>query len=168
MQFQVPQFIETEDKIVGPLTIRQFLYVGGALGLSFVLFFTVNIGVWFVLSVVIVGAAGALAFVKINGRSLTQVILAALRFYWQPQVYVWQPENPKASKEETLESSTTSKLSIEDIMTGAALKSVWRNLQTGSKGSPRQFEHAVRREERYQIFRRESGERRAARRIDYR
>ena len=30
MQFQVPQFIETEDKVVGPLTLRQFMYIAGA------------------------------------------------------------------------------------------------------------------------------------------
>jgi len=33
MQFNVPQFIETEDKLIGPFTLKQFLYLaaGGAL-----------------------------------------------------------------------------------------------------------------------------------------
>ncbi|TSC61742.1 MAG: SsrA-binding protein, partial [Parcubacteria group bacterium Athens0416_74] len=32
MQFQVPQFIEVEDKIVGPLTFKQFVFIAGGLG----------------------------------------------------------------------------------------------------------------------------------------
>ena len=48
MQFQVPQFIETEDKIVGPLTLRQFLYIGAAGLLSFLLFFVLKIWFWFI------------------------------------------------------------------------------------------------------------------------
>ncbi|MFM2424198.1 MAG: hypothetical protein RLZZ70_589, partial [Candidatus Parcubacteria bacterium] len=38
MQFEVPQFIEIEDKIFGPLTWKQFLYVGGGLSMTAVLF----------------------------------------------------------------------------------------------------------------------------------
>ena len=37
MRFQVPQFIEVEDKIFGPLTLKQFIYLAGAGGLVFVL-----------------------------------------------------------------------------------------------------------------------------------
>ena len=38
MQFQVPQFIEVEDKIFGPLTLKEFLYLGGGIGMAVVLF----------------------------------------------------------------------------------------------------------------------------------
>ena len=37
MQYQVPQFIETEDKVVGPFSLRQFAYVGAAATKSVVL-----------------------------------------------------------------------------------------------------------------------------------
>ena len=37
MQFKVPQFIDMEDKIVGPLTLKQFAYILGAGGFSFLL-----------------------------------------------------------------------------------------------------------------------------------
>jgi len=37
MRFQVPQFIEVEDKIFGPLTLKQFIYLAGAGGVVFVL-----------------------------------------------------------------------------------------------------------------------------------
>ncbi|NCT02072.1 PrgI family protein, partial [Candidatus Parcubacteria bacterium] len=38
MRFEVPQFIEVEDKIFGPLTWRQFLYLSGGLGMAVVIF----------------------------------------------------------------------------------------------------------------------------------
>lgn len=37
MQFQVPQFIEVEDKIFGPLTFKQFVYIAGGVALMYLL-----------------------------------------------------------------------------------------------------------------------------------
>ena len=34
MMFSVPQFIDVEDKIIGPLTLKQFIYLAGGAGLS--------------------------------------------------------------------------------------------------------------------------------------
>jgi hypothetical protein len=31
MQFRVPQFIDIEDKLFGPLTFKQFIYLAGEL-----------------------------------------------------------------------------------------------------------------------------------------
>lgn len=166
MQFQIPQFIETEDKIVGPLTMKQFMYIGVAAGISFILFFTLKTGVWLVLSIFILGFAAALAFVKINGRELIKVISAALHFYWQPQTYVWQSEETGFSKNESLKISSRSS-AIENIIRGMALKRAWQKLQTGSKETrikPTVFES----KEIYQIIERRTGEREAARRVDYR
>jgi len=39
MQYQVPQFIEVEDRIIGPLTLKQFLYLAFAGAILFVLWF---------------------------------------------------------------------------------------------------------------------------------
>ena len=50
MQFQVPQFIETEDKIVGPFTLRQFIYVAGAGLGSVILYFSVATWLWLILT----------------------------------------------------------------------------------------------------------------------
>lgn len=171
MQFQVPQFIETEDKLVGPLTLRQFMYVGAAAGLSFLLFFTMPTWLWFILTVFLAGFAFALAFVKINGQSLVRVIFAAFRFFWQPQTYVWQPEHPGFRKDKAAMSEFTRPgFSLENIMAGLALKNTWGRLQTGTRktteGQGREVAKKI--AERYQIFERISGERRAARRIDYR
>ena len=38
MQFKVPQFLDIEDKIFGPFTFREFIYLAGAAGLCFVFY----------------------------------------------------------------------------------------------------------------------------------
>jgi hypothetical protein len=167
MQFQVPQFIETEDKIVGPLTLRQFLYVGGAAGLCFLLYFTVQLWLAVILSIFLLSISVTLAFIKVGGRPLIHVALSAFGFYWKPQVYVWQPEHPGTAKSEaSMKPLAPAGLSLSDIVSGAALRNVWQNLQTGSKISDKQFLGKA--EERYEVFQRQSGERQAARRVDYR
>src|SRR5665213_1936700 len=94
MQFQVPQFIETEDKIVGPLSLRQFAYIGGAFLLSALLYFSLQLWLCIIGSIILFSIAFALAFVKIEGRTFASVLLSAFNFYWKPQTYVWQAEHP--------------------------------------------------------------------------
>lgn len=164
MQFQVPQFIDTEDKIIGPFTIRQFSFVAAAGLLSFVLYFTVQVWLWAALSILFLAAAAGFAFIKIEGRSLTHILLSAFSFYWKPQTYVWQPEHPEIPKNEAIKQEGG--ISIEGIVSGAALRNAWKSLQTGTpKVSQKQFFEKA---ERYEIFQKLSGERNAAKRIDYR
>ena len=173
MQFQVPQFIETEDKVVGPFSIRQFIYVAIAGGFCFLLYFAVETWLFVILSVPALGAAFSFAFIKINGVPLARVVMAAFNFYWKPQTYVWQPNHPEIEKKpETLAgiaAAAPQGLALENIVSGIALRNVWQNLQTGtasaSRVSSQQFYGKV--QEKYEVFRRMSGERSAGRRIDY-
>ncbi len=165
MQFQVPQFIETEDKIVGPFTLRQFAYVAGAGAASAILYFTIAAWLWLILSVVLLGGAIAIAFVKIEGRPLSSIILSAFGFYWKPQTYIWKSEEraAPAARHEAGEEG----ISLEKIITGAALHQRWEKLQTGEK-IPETKTIPQKMNVRYQIFQRVSGAREAAKRVDYR
>lgn len=170
MLFQVPQFIETEDKIVGPFTIRQFLYIAAGAGVSFMLYFTVQTWLWFILSILIIGGVVALALVKVNGLPLPRVLISAIGFAWQPQTYVWQPEHPELPKtRETLRRFVGPAFSLERIVAGIALSRAWQMVQTGSAAGEEQKPKRLSRvKERYEVFRRITGERRVARRVDYR
>ena len=166
MQFQVPQFIETEDKIVGPFTLRQFIYLvlGGLICAG--LFFLVQLLIWIMIAMIIMGISGTLAFGKVNGQPMTKVLFSSLTYYWKPQVYVWQPNKSNTSREEAAEQSG---FSLQNIVAGAALKGTFRELQTGSKSAFDKGKFSMHQmEERYEILHRLSGEQRAARRIDYR
>ncbi len=169
MQFQVPQFIETEDKIVGPLSLRQFIYIAVAAALCFVLFFAVKTWLWFLLTVFLAATSFSLAFLKINGQPLVKVVMAGARFLWKPQTFVWQPERKSVRKETELQPEKPV-FSLQDIMAGMALRSTWQRLQTGSRRSPAEEVKPITQKikERYQIFEKITGERQAARRVDYR
>ena len=176
MQYQVPQFIETEDKIVGPLTLRQFLYVGVAGGISGILYFLIQGVAWIIISVILIGGAIAVAFLKIQGRPFAKVIAAAFSFYWKPQLYIWQPEPaPRpARKAAPAKPAEEGGKRLRAIALGMALHKTWEVVQTGSppptdvpKTSDRLFLEK-KMEQRYQVFRRLGGDQAAARRVDYR
>ena len=94
MQFRVPQFIDLEDKVFGPLTLKQFGYVVGAGGVSFLIWTFVPIH--FVAVLIIIPVAGlflALAFAKFNNRSFGEILESAFIYYTNAKVYTWkQPE----------------------------------------------------------------------------
>jgi len=92
MQFQVPQFIDVEDKIIGPLTLRQFIYLGVAGGFSFILFFALQTWLWIIATTIIGIIAAAFAFIHMNGRSLGLILVAGLKYAWQPKFYLWRRE----------------------------------------------------------------------------
>jgi hypothetical protein len=99
MEYQVPQFIEVESKIVGPLTFRQFLYIAGAAGMCVILFTYVSILFAVLLSIPIVGFAAALAFYKVNGKPFIEVLEAGLNYYTGAKLLLWKHDEPKATEQ---------------------------------------------------------------------
>ena len=90
MRFEVPQYIDVEDKIFGPFTWKQFVYLGGGVGFAVVLFFTAHFFV-FVLLGVPIGALGILfAFYKVNSRSFSGYLEAMMKYFSSSRLYLWK------------------------------------------------------------------------------
>ncbi|MFH1575660.1 MAG: PrgI family protein [Candidatus Nealsonbacteria bacterium] len=89
-QFTVPQFIEHEPKIVGPLTFKQFIFIGVAGAICFVFYFIVPFFVFVLLSIVIMPGGFALAFLKTSGQSLPVVLKNFFVFSVAPKMYLWK------------------------------------------------------------------------------
>ena len=88
-QFVVPQFIDVEDKIIGPITTRQFLILlTGALiiGLAYKLF---DFTLFVVFSLLVLMVVGVIAFLKINGRPFHYFILNLIQTFRRPKLRVW-------------------------------------------------------------------------------
>lgn len=92
MKYQVPQFIEVEDKIVGPFTIRQFIYLVGGAGMSFLVYNFLPSFIAIILIGLIVPLSLALAFYKINNKPFIDILEAAFTFYSKPNLYIWKKE----------------------------------------------------------------------------
>ena len=95
MRFQIPQFIEVEDRIFGPLTIRQFIYLTGGAGLSFALYRFLPLLLAIPLILAVAGFALTLAFFKLHGRNFIAVMEAAFNFFRNGRLYIWR-KVPKA------------------------------------------------------------------------
>lgn len=100
MDYQVPQFIEVEDKIFGPLTLRQFIYLAGGGGLVAILVLSLPLVFAIVLSLPVGGLALALAFYKINGKPFIEMLEAGFTFFIGKRLFLWkkvkEPLSPAA------------------------------------------------------------------------
>lgn len=98
MQFQVPQFTDVEDKIFGPLTLKQFIYVAGGAGLGFLLWRYLPSLIAIPLAIAVVGFAVALAFVKVNKKPLIITLEAAFMYFVHKKLYLWNSNYKSAKK----------------------------------------------------------------------
>lgn len=93
MQYPVPQFTEVEDKLIGPLSIKQFFILFGAGVLVFGLYSATKSMFVMIFSVIIFGLpALGLAFAKINGRPAYRQLPFLLKFFTAPKVLVFHKE----------------------------------------------------------------------------
>ena len=92
MDYQVPQFIEVEDKIVGPLTLRQFIYLAGGAGLAVILFIYLPPWVAFPFIALVAAASGMLAFYKVNGKHFIEILEAGFNYYVGAKLFLWRHE----------------------------------------------------------------------------
>ena len=90
MRFEVPQFIEIEDKIFGPLTWRQFVYLGGGLGAAVVMFLIFPLIVSLIIGLPLALLAGALAFYPINNRPFSYFLEAVWGYFTNSRLYLWR------------------------------------------------------------------------------
>lgn len=98
MQYQVPQFIEVEDKIFGPLTLRQFIYLAGGAGLSFIFYRFLPSLIFAIIPIIIVMAFSVtLAFYKINNKPFINVVEAAFKYFTSSKLYIWKKIDNKVS-----------------------------------------------------------------------
>lgn len=100
MQYQVPQFIEIEDKIFGPLTFKQFLYVGGGAAVGFIIWVSLPKVLAILIGAPIVGFFMAAAFYEINGRPFLSFIEGALKYAMSSKLYIWKKSEKKPQKKE--------------------------------------------------------------------
>lgn len=171
-QFSVPQFIDIESKIVGPLTIKQFAFIAVAFLSVFALYFVLTLGIWIVCTIIIGSAGLSFALVKIGGRPLYIVVVHAARFFWQPKVYVWRP--PVVQETLSVPDIEEKRSSLQEMTSQLSkLNKLWQDMSTTKNPIPKREKAPPKKSvkdihEQYQVFRKITGEREVARRIDYR
>ena len=112
MQFKVPQFLDIEDKIFGPFTFSQFVYLAGGAGLCFVLFKL--LGFWFgAIPILLVAAFSlALTFYRPNNKPLVNMIESSFKYAFQDKLYIWKRRKNKTFKKEEILASKDKEASM--------------------------------------------------------
>ncbi len=92
-QYKVPQDVEAEDKLIGPFSFRQFIYLGvAALGI------VVGVGLWqlfpglIIIPLPFVFLFLVLALPLRKDQPMETYLTAVIRFYLKPRKRLWQPE----------------------------------------------------------------------------
>lgn len=92
MQFIVPQFIDIEPKIIGPISPRQFVTFIIVGFLVFVTYKLANFLHFVILSIFYITIGAILAFAKVNGRPIHWFIIALVQTAKRPKLRVWLKE----------------------------------------------------------------------------
>lgn len=172
MQFQIPQFVEVEDKIAGPLTLKQLLFLAGAGALSFISHFLFAFWVWLIITVILASLSLSFAFLKYNGQPLIRVVFAAAEFLWKPRLYIWKRESQDKLIELPDEDLATKRKNLKDFsIEMPSVKKLWANLTTTKNPIPKREKSIpkpnVKTDELYSIFKKLTGEKEVAKRVDY-
>ena len=143
MQFQVPQYIEVEDKLVGPLSLKQFVYLAGAGGISYILFRKLPLLVALPFIAIIVGFALALAFYPREkfGKPFIEIIQSGARYLLRTRLYTWKKILPKIpdNRQQTTDNQQTRGFSMPiPTVTEGKLKDLsWNVDVAGDKEEPK-------------------------------
>lgn len=172
MQFQVPQFIETEDTIIGPLTFRQLIYIAIGAVISAILFFYIDTWLWLIITVVLMAISASLAFIKINGRSMFVFAQSTFGYVWRPRVYTLKPKN---QEQKTSGVSLRPAAHIQTPFGG--IRSLLDKMTTYKAAIPKRertvsgTDFGINRQkvkQKYEVIRKITGDKELGRRIDYR
>ena len=123
MLFNIPQFIDKEDKLVGPLTAKQLGWLAGAGVVMLVLFNVLDTSAFFLAAIPVLAIFGALAFYRPNNQPLLVFVLSSLSFVFRPKMYVWRrlpekiapPKKTKRSVEAVKEKRAVNEEKISEI-----------------------------------------------------
>ncbi len=90
MKQEVPQFIDVEDKVFGPFTFKQFIYLAGGAGLAYLAYKIIPFPFSVPVVAIFAGFGLALAFYKLNGRPFIEVMQYWVLFQVKNKLYIWK------------------------------------------------------------------------------
>lgn len=135
MLINVPQYIDIEDKIVGPLTAKQLGWLV-ALGVIMLILWNVLSGpAFFVVGIPIFLIFIALAFYKPYGQPLGSFLLFGVMYFFRPKVYFWK-RTPMKEKQITQKNKKVENNLLEKKLSAESLRDLAQLLDSeGTKHS---------------------------------
>lgn len=130
-QFQVPQFIDVEDRILGPITMRQFFIMLIPFGTGILTYFLLKFWIMVIITTLVLIGAAVFAFYKPYGMKFSRFFSAFLAFSLKPHMYIWKrEEKAKVLFEHAPEGTRSHEMGKTPARGG--LKAKKSNVETGS------------------------------------
>lgn len=129
-QYKVPQNVDMQDKIVGPLTMFQFLYLLAG-GMIFYTTFKAQQTVLMILVGIPAALVGlAMAFVKVNDRPFGQFVIAYIFYLTHPKSRVWHQGGSNPTVKVTQDKTQQKQTIVTKLLDPQTLKSIAQSLDT--------------------------------------
>lgn len=138
-QFTVPQFIEVENKIIGPVTTRQFIILLTVGIVIFILYKILAFTYFAIAALLLFGGAVILAFLRINGQPFHFFLLNLLETWRRPGLKVWDKERSDADLRSHLKSPKPPPVipkPRKEPLTSSRLAEIALTVDTGGVYSP--------------------------------
>lgn len=135
MRFQVPQYIEVEDKIFGPLTFKQFIYVAGSVGVGVIAFTLLPKLLAFLLAAPILALGLAMAFFKMNDRPFPLILEDLFKFYVSSRLYIWRKDEKAAPSQVVGQEQAPTSLYVPKL-SGSKLRDLTFALDVKQQNNP--------------------------------
>ncbi len=96
-KFIVPQFIDKEDQILGPITVRQFLIMLVGTFLIFIAYKIFTTIYFIAIAILIAGLGATFGFLKVNGQPFHIFFVNFLQTSVRPALRTWdkRPTDPE-------------------------------------------------------------------------
>ncbi len=152
----VPQFIDVEDKIIGPITTRQFIMGVVAGFFIFLSYKFADLALFIIEAIAIVGLYILLAFVKINGQHFHMFALSVVSSVIKAQLRIWKKiQIQKSEKSEQEESGQDEKQALVSAVKPRAksqeLSALSLMVDTGGKYRPEEILRAAKEKQKNSI-----------------
>jgi len=128
MQFKVPQDVQREDTIIGPITLRQLVILGVGGGICYWIYVslaqTYFIEIWLPPVAVLGALTLAFAFLRVHELPFHAFLMSLLEYYLLPRKRVWiqgtarpfiTPQQNKKVEKKTEEAPQKEKKSIREL-----------------------------------------------------
>jgi len=133
-QFVVPQFIEVEDRIIGPITVRQFIIMVVCGLIMFIEYKLSDMAMFLAIGIPTVVIFGIVAFLRVNSMPFHYFFLNLVETLKKPKIRVWSREIMfSIKKSEIDQKKDTAVVSVipKKIATGSKLADLSLIIDTG-------------------------------------
>ncbi len=90
MQFVVPQFIQRNTKILGPLSFKQVLFILAAALISLLFYVFLPFSLFVIGSLIVFPVCLALAVLRVHNTPLPELLKNFFIFLGKPRIYLWK------------------------------------------------------------------------------